>query len=80
MRDRLFHALSIFAKHGCSDIVLGAFGCGVHGNNPEMVAILFKEMLNDEFKGIFKNVVFAIQRCRYANYAAFTLVFPEASK
>lgn len=78
MRDRLYRALCIFAEHNCTDLILGAFGCGVHGNNPEMVASLFKEMLNDEFKGCFKNIIFAIQPSRVNNYDAFISVFPQA--
>lgn len=46
MRDRIYRALSIFAEQGCTDLVLCAFGCGVHGNNPTKIAMCFKEMLS----------------------------------
>jgi len=75
MSDRIFRALSIFAEQGCTDLVLSAFGCGVHGNDPSMVADIFKEMITKDFKGCFKTVVFAIQRSRPANYTAFSSVF-----
>eukprot|EP00978_Attheya_sp_CCMP212_P010480 scaffold25386_cov52-Attheya_sp.AAC.1 len=76
MRDRLFRALCIFAQHGCTELVLCAFGCGVHGNRPTMVAEIFKELLTNELKGRFKKVVFAIQPSRTNNYKAFLSVFP----
>mmetsp|Transcript_5187 Transcript_5187/g.7609 ORF Transcript_5187/g.7609 Transcript_5187/m.7609 type:complete len:330 (+) Transcript_5187:23-1012(+) len=77
MRDRLYRALCIFAENQCTDLILCAFGCGVHGNNPTMVAEIFKDILNNELQGCFNNVVFAIQPSRHHNYKAFTSVFPE---
>ena len=78
MEDRVFRALCMFANAGCTDLVLGAFGCGVHGNHPESVAKIFKECLK-QFPGYFRTVVFAIQPSRTGNYAAFKAVFPEAT-
>ena len=75
MYDRLLRALSIFAEQGCTDLVLCAFGCGVHGNSPKMIASCFKSILENELKGRFRLVVFAIQPSRPANYEEFTRVF-----
>mmetsp|Transcript_17392 Transcript_17392/g.37687 ORF Transcript_17392/g.37687 Transcript_17392/m.37687 type:complete len:335 (-) Transcript_17392:983-1987(-) len=75
MSDRIYRALSIMAEHGCTDIVLGAFGCGVHGNDPHMVADIFKQLLEKDFAGVFQRVVFAIQPSRRMNYQAFTKHF-----
>ena len=78
MRDRLFRALSIFNEHGCTDLVLCAFGCGVHGNQPDMVAAIFQELFDGPFKGRFQRVAFSIYIERPANFLAFTKVFPKA--
>jgi len=78
MQDRVFRALCLFAAHGCTDLVLGAFGCGVHGNHPETVARIFQACLR-QFPGYFRTVVFAIQPSRTGNYAAFQTVFPNAT-
>jgi uncharacterized protein (TIGR02452 family) len=75
MHDRLLRALSIFAEHGCTDLVLCAFGCGVHGNNPRKIAACFKAILSNELKGRFRLVVFAIQPSRPQNYEEFVNVF-----
>lgn len=75
MSDRCYRALSIMADNGCTEIVLGAFGCGVHGNDPYMVAEIFRKLLEEDFRGIFHAVVFAIQPSRKMNFQAFTEVF-----
>mmetsp|Transcript_51420 Transcript_51420/g.76283 ORF Transcript_51420/g.76283 Transcript_51420/m.76283 type:complete len:318 (+) Transcript_51420:43-996(+) len=75
MSDRVFRILSIFAEHGCTELVLSAFGCGVHGNDPVVVAKIFKNLFAEHFKGKFKHVIFAIQPSRFANYKAFSEVF-----
>lgn len=72
MHFRIFRVLSIMASHNCTDIVLSAFGCGVHGNDPFMVASIFQELLEKEFRGIFHRVVIAVQPSRRTNYQAFT--------
>jgi uncharacterized protein (TIGR02452 family) len=46
---------------GCTSIVLGAWGCGVFGNQPPVVAELWSEVLDSlEWRGRFTHVVFAV--------------------
>lgn len=86
MYDRIYRALSLFYKHGCTDLVLCAFGCGVHGNHPLVTSKIFRELLLGQdgqespalFAGKFRSIVFAIQPSRHGNYKAFTTTFPEA--
>mmetsp|Transcript_30621 Transcript_30621/g.70094 ORF Transcript_30621/g.70094 Transcript_30621/m.70094 type:complete len:257 (-) Transcript_30621:469-1239(-) len=75
MRDRVYRALTMFWRHGCTDLVLSAFGCGAHGNNPDVVATIFRDLLSREFEGRFRTIVFAIQVNRTANYDAFKKAF-----
>ena len=75
MHDRIFRALSIFAEQGCTDLVLCAFGCGVHGNCPRQIAICFRDILNNELKGRFRTVAFAINPSRHHNYEEFVQIF-----
>ncbi|AKV04143.1 hypothetical protein AKJ09_10806 [Labilithrix luteola] len=60
MEDRIAKALAIAARHGHKRLVLGAWGCGVFGNDPAMVASLFERALAGRFFGAFEDVVFAV--------------------
>jgi uncharacterized protein (TIGR02452 family) len=59
MRRRMKIALAIFADMGKKCVVLGAYGCGVFGNNPQKIAAWWKELLG-EYGGYFERVVFAV--------------------
>ena len=48
------------AGHGHDAIVLGAWGCGVFGNEPAMVAGLFREALEGPYSNCFARAVFAV--------------------
>ncbi len=58
-----------------TDLVLGAFGCGMFLNSPEKVALFFHEVLTTEFKGVFRNVVFAVFDTRGITFSAFEKQF-----
>ena len=60
MRDRVEKVLAIMAGHGHDAAVLGAWGCGVFKNDPEMIAELFAQALRGPFAGAFAKVVFAV--------------------
>ena len=52
-------------------LVLGAWGCGVFHNDPKHIASLFVRLLKNEFRGCFKEVVFAIPGKDSENYQIF---------
>ncbi|MFI6482063.1 TIGR02452 family protein [Nonomuraea sp. NPDC050663] len=52
--------LEVAAAYGHDELVLGAWGCGVFGNDPGVVAACFRELLEGEFGGVFRHVVFAV--------------------
>jgi uncharacterized protein (TIGR02452 family) len=61
MQRRLRLVLAAAARHGIDSLVLGAWGCGVFGNEPAEVAALFAEALADErIRGRFRRIDFAI--------------------
>jgi uncharacterized protein (TIGR02452 family) len=60
MRERIFKVLTIAALHGHDALVLGAWGCGVFGNDCQEIAELFGQALRGPFCGVFAQVVFAI--------------------
>jgi uncharacterized protein (TIGR02452 family) len=60
MEERIDRVLRIAAVHGHESIVLGAWGCGVFGNDPGEIAELFEAALRGPHSGNFRRVVFAI--------------------
>lgn len=78
LRRRCGYVLRIARENGLKNLVLGAWGCGVFGNDPEMVAGVFAEWLKSpEFSGAFSKVVFAIMHNAKTkqNFEAFQRYF-----
>ena len=61
MRTRVGKLLALCAARGHRTLVLGAWGCGVFRNDPEVIAGLFAEVLHGRFAGEFAHIVFAIK-------------------
>ncbi|TGE06282.1 TIGR02452 family protein [Hymenobacter fodinae] len=61
MRQRLRLVLAVAARHGIQALVLGAWGCGVFGNEPAQIAQLLAEALAEPaIRGRFQRLDFAI--------------------
>jgi uncharacterized protein (TIGR02452 family) len=60
MEERVEKVLAVMAGHGHDAAVLGAWGCGVFKNDPELIAELFATALRGRFAGCFAKVVFAV--------------------
>jgi uncharacterized protein (TIGR02452 family) len=60
MWERVLKVLAVAAAHRHEALVLGAWGCGVFGNDCQEVAELFRRALTGRFRGAFSRVVFAI--------------------
>jgi uncharacterized protein (TIGR02452 family) len=60
LRRRADLTLAVCAHHGVERLVLGAWGAGVFGNDPAVVASIFGELLRDRYAGVFSEVVFAV--------------------
>ena len=52
--------LAVAEKHDHKALVLGAWGCGAFGNDGNEIAKLFRRALENNFRGAFEYVVFAI--------------------
>lgn len=62
MRNRILHIIQVAVNNEVDTLILGAFGCGVFGNDPEFVATTFRDYLNGPFAHSFQKVVFAIPK------------------
>lgn len=75
--NRIEFVLDIANKQGVDVLILGAYGCGVFGQNPYEVAAIFKYLLENK-KYCFEKVIFAIPKgTRADNYTPFYQVFED---
>jgi len=72
LRERIPRVLDVFARHAVTDLVLGAWGCGVFGNSPAVVAKIFAEELQGRFHGQFRRILFAVLDTSMAQVFAST--------
>ena len=76
--SRIRAVLAIADTKGVDTLILGAFGCGVFGQNPHQVATIFKnELASGHYR--FKTVVFSIMDPNSVNYRAFFAEFSKKS-
>lgn len=78
MKNRMRKVLYLFAYSGCSEIVLGAFGCGVFENKAEDIARYWYELLFEEnMKEYFEKITFSIldKEGKTSNYENFEKYF-----
>ena len=76
-RRRIEHVLAAVVVFDQSALVLGAWGCGVFGNDPATVAGLFAEFLLNAgpFAGAFERVEFAVLDRTGETIAPFAMLF-----
>lgn len=68
--SRIKFIIDIAATNKIETLILGAFGCGVFGQNPTKVAEMMKNLLRQKYP--FKKVIFAIPKSNgNDNYDAF---------
>lgn len=73
--SRIKFVLDILEKEECDTVILGAFGCGVFGNDPRFVARTFCSQ--GVLRRGFKRVVFAIPNSKSVNHRAFKEVYND---
>ena len=74
LNSRIKFILDIANKHKVEVLILGAFGCGVFGQDATEVATLFKEHLTSG-RYNFNTVIFAIPNDKGNNFAKFKQIF-----
>ena len=60
LQRRIHRVFAIAQAYGYDSLVLGAWGCGVFGNDLHRTASDFRRALENEFRGAFSNIVFGI--------------------
>jgi uncharacterized protein (TIGR02452 family) len=81
-KQRIAKVLKVFALQGTIDIVLGAWGCGAFRNPPKIVAQAFKDLLDGDYKGVFRKINFAVYATREDddNLMAFRNTFKRTNQ
>ena len=74
LKERIEFVLKIAQDNGVDNLILGAYGCGVFGQDPLEVAKIFKEFLSGKYKS-FNKVIFAIPNRLEMNYKCFKRIF-----
>ena len=74
LKERIEFVLKIAQDNGVDNLILGAYGCGVFGQDPLEVAKIFKEFLAGKYK-CFNKVIFAIPNRLEMNYRCFKRIF-----
>lgn len=73
--EKIVRVLRVFKIHEDRNLILGAFGCGIFGNDAKMVSLAFDNALKlKEFGGCFDNIYFDIIDNKPA-FAAFKKEF-----
>jgi len=77
MLARIEMLLALAVHHGHTALVLGAWGCGVFGNQPSDMARWFAAHLlhNPKYRNAFEHIVFAVLDRKGAAVAAFEAQF-----
>ena len=73
LESRIKFVIDIAEDQKVETLILGAFGCGVFGQDPKEVAQLFKKYLTKT--NCIHNVVFAIPNKGNSNYSIFKRIF-----
>lgn len=60
IEERVDKVLAIACAHGHRELVLGAWGCGVFGNDPSLVSAIFARAIEVPYRGAFAEIVFAV--------------------
>ena len=60
LQQRIHRILAIARAYGHAHLVLGAWGCGAFGNDTWRTAVDFRQALENDFRGAFASVIFAI--------------------
>ncbi len=62
MEHRIRCVFALAASNACRGLILGAWGCGVFRNDPDMIARLFAAALSGKssWRSCFERIVFAV--------------------
>ena len=73
---RLTNIFEAAAENDADVLILGAFGCGVFHNPPELMAETFRTLIRDKYYPYFKNICFPLVKSAFIrNYEVSSHIF-----
>lgn len=75
MKRRMDLVLELMLSQGCTTAVLGAFGCGVFQNDPELIARYWKELLSEKGARFARVIMVVLDKPGKSNYKVFCRYF-----
>ena len=79
LKNRCQFVVNIANYNKVSTLILGAFGCGVFGQNPNNVAKIFKDIIMQN-TNVVQNFIFAIPNSHNNNFICFKNVLQNNYK
>ena len=77
-RKRLTNIFEVASENDVDVLILGAFGCGVFHNPPELMANAFKELIEQEYYKYFKTICFPLIKSGISrNFEIFEQILAE---
>lgn len=76
VRKKIERICQIAIENGHYNIILGAWGCGVFNNDPRRIVRYFWEVLQN-YRGYFREVIFAIPNKKSENFQLFAKFIQE---
>lgn len=74
-RRRLTNLFEVAAENDVDVLILGAFGCGVFHNPPELMAGMFRELIEKTYYAYFKQIWFPLSKSKFTrNYEVFSKI------
>ena len=75
---RLTNIFEVSAENDVDVLVLGAFGCGVFHNPPELMAETFRALIKEKYSRFFKKICFPLKRNGVSrNFEVFSQILTE---
>ena len=71
MYNRLKKIIQVAKKENVEVLILGAYGCGAFHNPPEIIAALFKDLLNEYHFDTVEFAVYCNKDDKFSNYNIF---------
>lgn len=69
MIERIKLVFETAKAHNVNILILGAYGCGVFGNNPSDIKEIFMGLIENDYENVFEKIIFAIPNDKFEAFS-----------